>query len=81
MYQKSDQDVHFTEVGSVSHDRSTETADITIDRISLGCSSEYRVLLQHDGVTFGSVNTVKTSLNITSSMKVLAIDVLTNLVR
>mgnify|MGYP001803424961 CR=1 FL=1 len=67
VYQKSDQDVDFTEVRNVPHNQSADT-EINIDNLLPDRSYEYRVLLQHEGKTYGDVNTVRTSLTIPSGM-------------
>ena len=71
IYQKSDQD--FTKVRSVTHERSADTVEVAIDNLSPDQSYEYRVLLHHDEITYGDVNTVGTSLTIPSGRKLIRI--------
>ena len=68
IYQKSNQDATFTEVRSVPHDQSADTVVVIIDNLSPDRSYEYRVLLQHEGITYGDFTIVESSLTIPAGM-------------
>ena len=46
------------------HDRSADTVEIVIDGLLPDRRYEYRVLLHHEGITYGDVTTIETSLTI-----------------
>ena len=52
----------------MSHDQSADTVVVIIDGLSPDRSYEYRVLLHHEEITYGDVNTVRTSLTIPAGM-------------
>ena len=52
----------------MSHDRSADTVEIIIDGLLPDHNYEYKVILQHEGITYGDVNTVGTSLTIPAGM-------------
>ena len=57
----------------MSHDQSAETVEIDIDGLLPDHSYEYRVLLQHGGITYGDVAAVETSLTLPAGRKLIRI--------
>ena len=57
----------------MTHERSADTVEVAIDNLSPDQSYEYRVLLHHDEITYGDVNTVGTSLTIPAGRKLIRI--------
>ena len=57
----------------MSHDRSADTVEIVIDSLLPDHSYEYRVLLHHEGITYGDITTVGTSLTIPAGRKLIRI--------